>query len=74
MILYMYIALGHRQTAARGQSFDVNRNVLSLNSFVASFKEISHEIPQNVTLMFQMCSSAYFTRLRNVETNRKQLS
>ena len=25
----------------RGQSFDVNRNVLSLHSFVASFKQIS---------------------------------
>ena len=38
MILYMYIAPGQRQTAPRGQSFDVNRNVLSLHSFVASFK------------------------------------
>ena len=32
MKLYMY-------TAPRGQSFDVNRNVLSLHSFVASFKK-----------------------------------
>ena len=39
--LYMYIAPGQRQTAPRGRSFDVNRNVLSLHSFVASFKEIS---------------------------------
>ena len=38
MILYMYIATGQGQTAPRGQSFDVNRNVLSLHSFVASFK------------------------------------
>ena len=36
MILYMYIAPGQEQTAPRGQSFDVNRNVLSLHSFVAS--------------------------------------
>ena len=36
MILYMY-------TAPRGQSFDFNRNVLSLHSFVASFKKISFE-------------------------------
>ena len=36
MILYMYIAPGQGQTAPRGQSFDVNRNVLSLHSFVAS--------------------------------------
>ena len=41
MTLYMYIAPGQRQTAPRGQSFDVNRNVLSLHSFVASFIEIS---------------------------------
>ena len=41
MILYMYIAPGQEQTAPRGQSFDINRNVLSLHSFVASFKEMS---------------------------------
>ena len=41
MILYMYIAPGQGQIAPRGQSFDVNRNVLSLHSFVASFKNIS---------------------------------
>ena len=40
MILYMYIAPGQGQTAKRGQSFDANRNVLSLHSFVASFKKI----------------------------------
>ena len=38
MILYMYIAPGQRQTAPRGQSFDVTRNVLSLHSFIASLK------------------------------------
>ena len=37
----MYIAPGQGQTAPRGQNFDVNRNVLSLHSFVASFKKIS---------------------------------
>ena len=41
MILYMYIAPGQGQTAPRRQSFDVNRNVLSLHSFVASFKKMS---------------------------------
>ena len=41
MILYMYIAPGHGQTAPRGQSFDVNRKVLSLHSFVASFTKNS---------------------------------
>ena len=40
MILYMYIDPGQGQTAPRGQSFDVNRNVL-FHSFVASFKKMS---------------------------------
>ena len=37
----MYIAPGQGQTASRGQNFDVNRKVLSLQPFVVSFKEIS---------------------------------
>ena len=37
----MYVAAGQRQTIPRGQNFDVNRNLLSLQSFVASFKKIS---------------------------------
>ena len=41
MILYMYVAPGQGQTAPRGQSFDVNRNILSFHSFVASFKNTS---------------------------------
>ena len=41
MILYMYIAPGQGQTTPRGQSFDVNRNVLSLHSFLASLKKMS---------------------------------
>ena len=41
MILYMYIAPGQGQKAPRGQNFDVNRNVLSLHSFVASLKTMS---------------------------------
>ena len=40
MILYMYIAPGQGQTAPRGQSFNVNRNVLSFRSFDASFKKM----------------------------------
>ena len=40
MILYMYIAPGQGQTATRGQSFNVNRNVLSFHSFDASFKKM----------------------------------
>ena len=43
MILYMYIhvALGQGLTTPRGRNFYVNRNILSLWSFVASFKKIS---------------------------------
>ena len=41
MILCMYIAPGRGRTAPRGQNFDVNRNVLSLHSFVTSFKKMS---------------------------------
>ena len=39
MILYIYIAPGQGQTAPRGESFDVNRNVLSRHGFVASLKK-----------------------------------
>ena len=39
MFLYMYIALG--LTTPWGRTFDVNRNILSHRSFVASFKKIS---------------------------------
>ena len=41
MILYVYIAPGQRQTAHRGQRFDVNSYVLSLHSIVASLKKVS---------------------------------
>ena len=40
MILYMYIAPGQGQTVPRGQSFNVNRNVLSFHSFDASLKKM----------------------------------
>ena len=41
MILYMYITPGQELTTFWGQNFDVNGNILSLRSFVASFKKIS---------------------------------
>ena len=41
MILYMYIAPGQVQKTPWGQTFDVNRQPLSLRPFVASFKKIS---------------------------------
>ena len=37
----MYIALGQGLTTPWEQNFDVNRNILSLRSFVASFQNIS---------------------------------
>ena len=39
MILYMYISPGKGLTTPWGQNFDVNRNLLSLQSYVASFKK-----------------------------------
>ena len=36
----MYIAAGHGADNPRGQSFDVNRNLLSLRLFATSFKKI----------------------------------
>ena len=41
MILYMYIAPGQGLTNPWGRNCDVNRNILSLWSFVASLKKIS---------------------------------
>ena len=41
MILYMYIAPRQGLTTPWGQTFYVNRNILSFWSFVASFKKIS---------------------------------
>ena len=41
MILYMYIAPKQGLTTSWGRNFYVNRNILSLWSFIASQKEIS---------------------------------
>ena len=41
MILYIYIASGQGLTTPWGRNFEVNRNILSLRSFVASFNKIS---------------------------------
>ena len=59
MILYIYIAPGQGQTAPRGQILDVNRNVLSLHSFVASLKKISSKsdfIPIKKYDLIHVCS------------------
>ena len=46
MTLYMYIhvAPGQELTTPRGQNFYVNRNILSLWLFVASFKKNLFEV------------------------------
>ena len=41
MILYMYIAPGQGQTTPWGQTFDVNRKLLSLCQFVAGLKQFA---------------------------------
>ena len=41
MILYMYIAPGQGLTTPWGRNLEVNRNILSLQSFVASVNKIS---------------------------------
>ena len=41
MILYIYIAPGQGLRTPWGQNYDVNRHILSLGSFVTSFKKIS---------------------------------
>ena len=38
---FMYIAIGQGQTTPGGHNFDVNRNLLSFQSFATSFKKIS---------------------------------
>ena len=40
MILYVYIAPEQGLTTPWGRNFNVNRNILSLRSFVASLKKI----------------------------------
>ena len=62
MILYMYIAPGHGQTAPRGQSFYVNRNALTLYPFVASFIEIS--LKSDFILFFHDLIHVYSPRAR----------
>ena len=41
MLFYMYIALGQGRTTSWGQTFDVNRKLLSLCPYVAGLKKIA---------------------------------
>ena len=83
MILYMFTAPGQGQTAPRGQSFDVNRNVLSLHSFVASFKNMSLKSDFiHFFSLFNTCIYMYIApgqgqtapRGQTFDVNRKALS
>ena len=53
MILYMYITPGQGLTTPWGQNFDVNRNLLSLQSYVASFKKSLWSL-----ILYNKCSLA----------------
>ena len=66
MILYMYIAPGQGQTATRGRSSNVNRNVLSFHSFDASFKKMPLK---SDFIQFVLCP-----RGQNLDVNIKALS
>ena len=79
MILYMYIAPGQGETVPRGQSFDVNRNVLSLYSFVASFKNMSLksefiQLFHDLIHVYSPGAGADSPRGQNFDVNRKALS
>ena len=72
MILYMYISPGKGLTTPWGQNFDVNRNLLSLQSYVASFKKS----PWSLTL-YNKCSLAggqTAPRVQRFDVNRYVLS
>ena len=53
MILYMYIAPGQGLKTLWGQNFDVNRHLLSLQSYVASFKKSPWSL-----ILYNKCSLA----------------
>ena len=80
MILYMYTALGQGQKTPWGQTFEVNRKPLSLQPFVASFRQIS--LNSDFVHIFLMFFHMYIalgqgqTTLcgQNPEVNRKALS
>ena len=62
MILYMYIAPGQGQTAPWGQTFDINRKLLSLCPFVAGLKKIA--LKSNFIYIFFMFHHMYIAPVR----------
>ena len=80
MILYMYIAPGQGLTTPWGRNFDVNRNILSLPSFVASFKKNLFDV-RFYTIFFHDFIHVYSPRAGadspqgiNFDVNRNVLS
>ena len=67
----MYIALGQGQTAPRGQSFDVNRNVLSFHSFIARFKTMS--LKSDFIHFFHDLLHVYSPRAGGIQTPRDEV-
>ena len=57
MILYMYIASGQGQTTPWGQTFDVNRKLLSLCPFVTDLKK--NVLKSNFIYIFFMFHHLY---------------
>ena len=77
--MYIYIAPGQGQITPRGQSFDINRNVLSLHSFIANFKKMSWTlILYNVFMIKYMYiaprQGQTAPRGQHFDVNRKALS
>ena len=79
VILYMYIAPGQRVTTPWRRNFNVNRNILSLRSFVESLNEISLK-SDFITFspyfmhVYSRRSGAYNPRGQNFDVNRNLLS
>ena len=79
MILYLYIAPGQGLTISWGRNFNVNRNILSLRSFVASFKKISLKSDfkhffYDFIHVYSRRSGADKPRGQNFDVNRNLLS
>ena len=78
LILYMYIAPGLRLTTPWGWNFDVNRNTLSLRSFVASLKKsLWSLILYNFFILYMYIAPGQgqtAPRGQNFDVNRKALS
>ena len=77
---YTYIySLGQGQTAPKGQSFDVNRNVWSLHSFVACFKKMSFKFDfikffHDLIHVYSPGAGTVSPQGQNFDVNRKALS